>query len=571
MNYGRISLTVFTLITILTLSGSCYGQSPAVSSDTNETASIAGVTQMPPEVPAEVTLKETKEISPPSKDSRLFPAYQYINGEKLYGFIDNNGTFVIRPGYSSVTNFNDGYAAITGTADNKIIDKGGKIVFESNYLISPYCNGAAVFTNIDNNNYKKGYLDTKGNIMIKPDYIQADDFNKDGTAFVSKVPGEYDIINKSGNVLEEYKLNNKYNNVINFKDGYITYLDPNNNKTGVVNYKGEEIFKPKYNEITYLGHDLFAIKDPSLDAYEPQLTEPAALYDKSGKQLTSYMLYDVSEYHDGYASATNSQYTYFIDLKGKEALDLPKVKGRGKLTKMGDVIKAEIDDDLIYMKTDGTVIWQNDRTQALSPAITVTEKKFKPNKYAYIYYPYIEGLFDTSIQSTVNGKLYRLFTDSRLNLKEEDKLSVADTFHAQLMKNLLIINKTGYDYNFGAAHGMPIRNYYFIDINTGEFYDLSDLFKEDSDYVTEIDAIIGKQIDEESKKADFDYFPDSFKGIAGNQFFKLTKNALVIYFYPYDIAPYAAGFPEFKIPFGQLKDIIDYEGSFWTSFQDNTQ
>jgi hypothetical protein len=40
----------------------------------------------------------------------------------------------------------------------------------------------------------------------------------------------------------------------------------------------------------------------------------------------------------------------------------------------------------------------------------------------------------------------------------------------------------------------------------------------------------------------------------------------VIYFYPYEIAAYAAGFPEFEIPFEDLTDYIDTEGAFWKSF-----
>jgi hypothetical protein len=41
---------------------------------------------------------------------------------------------------------------------------------------------------------------------------------------------------------------------------------------------------------------------------------------------------------------------------------------------------------------------------------------------------------------------------------------------------------------------------------------------------------------------------------------------LYIYFTPYEIAPYAAGFPTFKIPFTQILNIIDEEGEFWKAF-----
>ncbi|QHQ61688.1 DUF3298 domain-containing protein [Anaerocolumna sedimenticola] len=568
MKHKRFIQATLTLLTVLAVSEGCSKQNTPANSINKNIKSAEVVTEAPQEMTIET--QETEDVPVPSSSTNLYPAYEYVNGEKQYGFIDENGTFIIRPGYSYVTDFKDGYAVITASEDYKVIDKSGSIIYESDYLIKPYSNGAAVFSKLSGDTFKEGYIDTNGNVIIDPNYMQADDFRKDNTALVETDIGKYALINKSGNILETYQLDTKYNSVVDFKNGYIIYSGGKDGKVGVVTYKGEEIFKPIYNEIKYLGNDLFAIKDPSLESYETLATEPAAIFDKTGKQITDYILYDLSEFHNGYASATNSQYTYFVDKNGKEVTTLPKAEGRGTLTLSGDIIKAEIDDDLIYMKKDGTVIWQNDRTQTLSPEITVKELKFKPDKYVYVYYPYIEGLKDDTVQASVNGRLYKLFTEPRANSKEEDATSVADIFKAELMNDLLIINKTGYDYPFGAAHGMPSSDYYFIDIITGEFYDLSDLFKKNTDYVKKMNEIITTMIEEQSKSENSFIFPDSFKGISENQYYRLTKDSLVIYFYPYEIAPYAAGFPEFKISFEQLKDFIDYDGNFWKSFQDTT-
>ncbi|WMJ88944.1 WG repeat-containing protein [Anaerocolumna sp. MB42-C2] len=566
----RFSLAALTLLTVLAVSGGCFKHNIPTNSLNKNIKSAEVITEAPQIMKNRIETQETTDVPVPSSSTNLYPAYEYVNGEKQYGFIDENGIFIIQPGYSYVTDFKDGYAVITASRDYKVIDQSGSIIYESDYLIKPYSNGAAVFSKLSGSTFKEGYIDTNGNVIIDPVYLQADDFKKDNTALVETDIGNYALINKSGNVLETYQLDKKYNSVVDFKNGYIIYSGDKDGKVGVVTYKGEEIFKPIYNEIKYLGDDLFAIKDPSLDSNGTLTTEPAAIFDKTGKQLTDYVFYDLSEFHNGYASATNSQYTYFVDKKGKEAISLPKMEGRGTLTLFGDIIKAEIDDDLVYMRKDGTVVWQNDRTQTLSPEITVKELKFKPNKYVYVYYPNIEGFKNETLQASVNGRLYKLFTDPRANSKEEDKTSIADTFSAELRKDLLIINKTGYDYPFGAAHGMPSSDYYFIDINTGEFYDLSDLFKENTDYAKKINEIINTKIQEQSKSEDSFIFPDSFKGISENQYFKLTEDSLVIYFYPYEIAPYAAGFPEFEISFEQLHDIIDYDGNFWKSFQDKT-
>jgi hypothetical protein len=62
------------------------------------------------------------------------------------------------------------------------------------------------------------------------------------------------------------------------------------------------------------------------------------------------------------------------------------------------------------------------------------------------------------------------------------------------------------------------------------------------------------------------YFPENFHGIAIDQYFKLEKDAISIYFYPYDIAAYAAGFPEFLIPFDDISEYINKTGAFWNAF-----
>jgi hypothetical protein len=232
----------------------------------------------------------------------------------------------------------------------------------------------------------------------------------------------------------------------------------------------------------------------------------------------------------------------------------------------GDIVKAEIDGDLAYYRMDNTVVWQSSNEIALTPTISVKQMKFKPLRSVIVRYPKLEGLTDTAVQSQINEQLETLFTESRSNITKEDQLSVDDSFTAQLTNNLLTIAMSGYDYYEGAAHGMPLKEYYFIDITTGEFYDFKDLFKKDSDYVTKINELIKAKIDEEINKGDSMYFEDAFTGITDAQHFYVGSDNLTIYFYPYDISAYAAGFPEFTIPFAELSDCIDTEGAFWKAF-----
>ncbi|PKM47829.1 MAG: hypothetical protein CVV03_01220 [Firmicutes bacterium HGW-Firmicutes-8] len=60
----------------------------------------------------------------------------------------------------------------------------------------------------------------------------------------------------------------------------------------------------------------------------------------------------------------------------------------------------------------------------------------------------------------------------------------------------------------------------------------------------------------------------SFIGIESNQQFILHQDSLEIYFYPYEVGPYAAGFRMFKVPFTEIRDLIDIQGEFWAAIQE---
>jgi hypothetical protein len=143
--------------------------------------------------------------------------------------------------------------------------------------------------------------------------------------------------------------------------------------------------------------------------------------------------------------------------------------------------------------------------------------------------------------------------------------SYAGDFDVSFYKNnLVVLEINGYDYPFGAAHGMPVKKYAHIDLKTGRFYQLKELFKQEADYVKVISEMIGEQIKNDEQ---YSYvFPDTYKGIKADQPFFISDGELNIYFEPYEIAPYAAGFPTFAIPFHDISSIIDHDGDFWRSF-----
>jgi predicted small lipoprotein YifL len=502
-----------------------------------------------------------------SIENTLYPAFITENNIRKYGYINEQGNFIIQPAYDGAANFSEGLAVVYTTGTYKVIDTKENVIYQSDSDIKPFQNGAAIISKVTDK-LLYGYIDTAGNEIANANFYEyADNFNSDNKAFVYSA-GESSIIDKSGNILESYPIDSKYQDIIDIQDGYIIYSDPDTGNYGVINYKGEDVLEPKNNPYIarYVGNDLFEIKQNQEDSYLPASYCPSALMNIKGEQLTDFNLYDLSDFNNGYASVTDDKYTYLIDTSGKEVTSFPKLEGRGTLTLLGDIIKAEIDRDLLYMKKEDIVLWYNSDKYNLTSDINVKEVKYKPNKYVSVYYPIVEDLESKEVEKQINNKLYELFIDNRKNITAEDQLSVEDSFTARLQNQLLVINQIGYDYPFGAAHGMPIKNYYYFNTNTGEFYTLKDLFVKDSDYVTAITSIIKEMIEKQEMDEGSMLFPDSFKTISKDHDFYLTGEGLVIYFYPYDIAPYATGFPEFIIPFDKLSDIIDEQGAFWKAF-----
>lgn len=108
----------------------------------------------------------------------------------------------------------------------------------------------------------------------------------------------------------------------------------------------------------------------------------------------------------------------------------------------------------------------------------------------------------------------------------------------------------------GGAHGYYEYVPYNIDLRSGNNLTLKEIFKVDVDYKTIINKEIENQIKELGKKEKGLDQVYEFYGIKENQKFYLEDGKIVIYFDLYDIAPYAAGIPEFPIVVENLKNQI---------------
>lgn len=519
--------------------------------------------------------------------------------EKGAGVIDTEGRYIVPPQYADIYDYADERAVVVGNQGFALMDEKGELLTPWYTFISSMSEGRAAFAKDGGENWKYGYLDKAGKEVIPAQYESAGPF-RNGKALVQVGSNLFRLIDPAGNTLVSYNyafvgepgdgllpfkqtqdgkfgfINEQGQVVIppsfigveSFKNGLavVNAAEDYNARMGVIDTTGRYIIPASYNDIITLGEGMFAVGIPIY----PDMTYAGSKYaiaDSQGRILTQFVYYGVSPYQQGLASAYDNTQTFFIDKTGKRVTSLPAMQGVGTLQFVDSIIQAQVDNRRSYLDRSGKVIWSQNTIIPLGNGIMVNEIKYRPNRNYLVYYPQIAGMKNMQAQNTVNAKLRELSAivpvdaDAELDYSYQGDFSI--TFYR---KNLLELLLTGYSYPFGAAHGMPSQVYAHIDLVTGAFYQLKDLFKPGSDYVKVLSDIIRQEIEH---NPEYSYvWPDSYKGIDANQPFYVQEDALYIYFTPYEIAPYAAGFPTFRIPYQQIIGIIDTNGAFWKSFHE---
>lgn len=515
------------------------------------------------------------------------------------GLIYESGAYAVHPIYDSIGPFSEGRAAVIDKDGFKLIDESGYVITHQaySYMSTMHDGRALVYNTLADGSSKYGYIDRQGKEVIPLQYEEATDFNQrravvkvknmeyaliqlDGKklaiypyAFVGQLgdgllpfqketDGKYGYLNEQGAII----IAPAYTNAFAFQEerAVVNTAEDFNSAYGVIDKRGKWIIQPAYNEIRQLGQQRLAV-GKAIDESQPFLGSIFAIYDTKGSRLSDFKYRDVSDYKEGLASATDGAETYFINRGGEAAPGYPRFAGNGVVTLMNGIIQVNIDNRISYYRPNGQLIWQPNHTIPLRYPLKVNEVKYKPNKDYVVYYPVLEGMTNASAEKKVNDTLKTLSkvkpipADNQLDYSYSGDFNVA-WFH----KDLLVLELQGYNYPSGAAHGMPTQIYSHINVSNGSMYQLKDLFKPGSDYVQVLSAIIGDQIKNDPQ---YSYvLPDTYTGIKPNQPFYVTKEALHVYFEPYEIAPYVAGFPTFTIPFEQIKSIIDMNGYFWKSF-----
>lgn len=206
----------------------------------------------------------------------------------------------------------------------------------------------------------------------------------------------------------------------------------------------------------------------------------------------------------------------------------------------------------------------------VQPEVKVSTKEVKDSEEAYkinLQIPVLEGTSSIEIQTAIN------------TLIEKDALAFAEEIKSQGLesaehskkqgwevrpyeastsykvtykqKNIVSIACTYYRDTLGAHGNSEIKTFNF-DLSTGKQLVLKDLFYENESYLSIINGEIQKQI----KLNSTEYFSEKDQGfvsIRSDQPFGIEDGNVIIYFDPYEIAPYSTGAPQFKLPFSLFK------------------
>lgn len=520
----------------------------------------------------------------------------------ISGLIDSAGREKVKPVYSFIGPFSEGRAVVSDAKGYTFINEQGKEVTPARYdYLNSLHEGRALYSkqNTSGGPSLYGYLDVQGKEVLPAVYLDAGDFS-DGTALVKTAEGEYALIDPAGQVLHTYKYpfvgypgdgllafqaveNGKYGYLrtdgtvaippqftaaLPFSGGraVINTAEDYGNAYGLIDKQGKQIIPATYYEVQQLGENRVALGTP-LYADQPYRGSSYVIADAlTGRILSTHPLLGVNNYDQGLASVYDAKDTYFIDTSGKKAAQPPVLPGSGSLSFSGSLIRADIDLRTSYYDRRGKQVWRQNGVIPLRPPYSVLEKKYKPNRDYLVYYPVVEGIAVIEVSKSVNDRLRSLsLAEGAGPGGESQDFSYTGDFAVSFFrKNLLVLELDGYKFPFGAAHGMPTRIYEHINLRTGRFYTLSDLFKPGSKYVQKLSGIVGKQI---ANDPQYSYvFPDTYKGITADQPFYVDGEALYLYFAPYEIAPYAAGFPTFRIPYAEIMGLISTEGDFWQSY-----
>ncbi|MFA6014586.1 MAG: WG repeat-containing protein [Gallionellaceae bacterium] len=288
-----------------------------------------------------------------------------------WGFKDKTGKLVIPYQYDDARDFSEGLAPVYINQEIGFIDRTGKVVIKPNPEFAGltheinrvgFHQGLSVMgmhiaskNKDEDGTFRFGFINKKGEWVIKPKFESAWDFNDHGIAEVKANDVEY-LINKSGQAVGSFQgANEKYG----YKDI----------QTGKV------VVKPIYDGIGYVFADgLLAV----------QVGDKWGYVNNKAKVVIKPIYSKASDFSEGLAAVKVDDKWGYIDTKGKFAIKPQFTSEYGLEAFSEGVARIEIDDKTIYIDKTGRevavdltsegILKQYDDSRGFSDGVAIVQK-----------------------------------------------------------------------------------------------------------------------------------------------------------------------------------------------------
>ncbi len=353
-----------------------------------------------------------------SQDSKnyIFP----IKDGSLHGLIDINGNIITEPKYNEIGEFKESLAYVTITSNGfkaGYINKKGELVvkpsFQPNRDISRQFSEGFAVVKVKN---KYGYINKMGEIIIEPKYIRAQKFNE-GFAAVQLTNGNKVLIDKKGEIVLDAKkiLHDEFGlkiergefvaihdylkeNVISFELNKYNYPF----RMGVFNSEGKQLFKLKDFRIYEYNNGIALARTNDY--------KKAGYINKKGEVIIPFKFIKASNFYNGYAKVQDETSKRFgiINEQGKYTVKPDFISISEKFHSNNLILVQSIDKKYGYVDFKGNVIidFIYDHAYDFSEGLAMVYDRIMKRRF-YINEmgeKVIELDFDTNNQSGSNFK-----------------------------------------------------------------------------------------------------------------------------------------------------------------------
>lgn len=197
-----------------------------------------------------------------------------------------------------------------------------------------------------------------------------------------------------------------------------------------------------------------------------------------------------------------------------------------------------------------------EQEQAAGPRLTKVQY-LENNSRALI--PQMEGMQDNVLQATINNNLKTAIIPSDSSIEGNFEVS----FYGD---HLLSIHFWGNELKRDGTQAQKIDKGIHIDLTTGKIYKLEELFKPDADFENKIKEICSTKGSEYRYNHEIPTNIETYKNFASawtkeSGPFILLGDAIIVYSVPSEILG------GYKIPYAELKDMINTDGELWNKIQ----